>query len=827
MSKTHLTVLQKSYLKRVDSLLKTNPSFKSLMYDVKKSVGNTLSQRSREEAKIYDERWINELEVGFAALDRIIANPRRFIKDNPTVVLAGMAKRVNAESVRHLAAHTEYIRSVDAKGNVTPERILSILSEDDVQIYENRFIMTLIKKLIIFIEKRYNFIRDHGETRNSDVLVIHSSSQIDDVTYECDNRIKVSKPSSDYGMAKKNQDLLEKIVRLRERANFYLHSTFMQEMEGAKLVHSPVSMTNMLLKQPDYHKAYKLWKFIDAYTKLGVTYKVKEVNQTFSPQYVDEIYSLVLADMLTLYSHQIAETIVDSSKKMRVKEFTPRILLSLEDETFLNGKFAYHPFAYEKLVSGEGGEASEGKKIEGESSLEEQKKKEEALRKAEEKRAQELAAKAEEIKQKQIEAEEKARLLKEKKEQERQARLAQKAAEEAARKEQERLRKEAERQARLAELERQKEAELLRLARENVKKEALDDKAKDSALLREIERKEALIRKEQEKEAAKQRALAEKEAAKKAAEEARLRQIEEKKAAAEAKKKAEEEAKAKALEEKRLAEEKAEQERLAAEKAEQDRLAAEKAEQERLAAEKAEQDRLAAEAAALAAKKAEEERLAAEKAEQDRLAAEKAEQERLAQEQAEQERLAKEKAEQERLMKEKAEQDRLAAEAARKAEAERLAREKAAQEEAAKKAEEERAEQERLAREKAEQDRLAAEQAEQAKKAAAEAERQKRLAEKPVPVFAAKKNVTKNLALNKDKIFLVKHDEEGAQKKYAIAPVKGIKAPTPKKSGLYFNAKSSQNGPQKKSIGVLPVDSKKQKAPQSPAIGLKKGPGKK
>jgi predicted component of viral defense system (DUF524 family) len=78
-----------------------------------------------------------------------------------------------------LAEHTEFVRSVDAKGNVTPERILSISTEEDVQIYENRFVMTLIKKLIIFIEKRYNFIKDHGETRDSDVLLIHNISTID------------------------------------------------------------------------------------------------------------------------------------------------------------------------------------------------------------------------------------------------------------------------------------------------------------------------------------------------------------------------------------------------------------------------------------------------------------------------------------------------------------------------------------------------------------------------------------------------------------------------------------------------------------------------
>ena len=121
-----------------------------------------MAQKRREENKIYDEQWILTLERGFEAIDTIVKNPRTFIKEDANVVLAALAKKITSQSVRDLAMHSEYVRNIDDQGNVTPDKILSISTEEDFHIYENRFVMTLIKKLVIFIERRYKFIKDHG-----------------------------------------------------------------------------------------------------------------------------------------------------------------------------------------------------------------------------------------------------------------------------------------------------------------------------------------------------------------------------------------------------------------------------------------------------------------------------------------------------------------------------------------------------------------------------------------------------------------------------------------------------------------------------------------
>lgn len=344
-----LTRVHADYMKKMDSLLKGSLPFKSFVEAIKKNGENSVFQRNRHENKTYDDKWVTELDTGFDAIDRIIAHPRTFIKETQDLVLAGQAKRINSTSIRHLASHTRYIHGFNKQGQIVPERILSIGSDVDMQIYENRVLMSLIQRLTFFVEKRVQFISDKGETRNSDVLFIHSKTEIDGVRYEVDNRVKISIESDDKGEYEKNKMLLARIKNLSERVNFYIKSPFMEEMKDAKSVHSPLQMTNLLLKNPDYHKVAVLWKFIDSYTKLGISFDIEEKKGEFDESYFNEVYGLTAASMATLHTHLIDGRKVKTkdekeSAKAVTKHYEPKVMLSLEDETFLSHKFRYDQF---------------------------------------------------------------------------------------------------------------------------------------------------------------------------------------------------------------------------------------------------------------------------------------------------------------------------------------------------------------------------------------------------------------------------------------------------------------------------------------------------
>ncbi len=347
-TKLKLSNAQKAYLARMKNLISSSSAFQSLLLEVRQQGKNYIRQTERLESKQFDSKFVDELEKGFDAIDTIIANPRTFIKDEPELVEAGLAKKINAQSITHLASHTQFVHSVDKKGNVTPEKILTVHAEIDTQIYENRFVMTLIKKCSLFIEKRFNYIKDHGETLDSDLILIKSTSNIDGAKYEIDSRIKVSSPSKDNGNKEKNEEILKRLVVLRERCAYLMRSPFMvNDMAGAKDVANPIHMTNMIVKNPYYHAAYELWRFIDSYTDLGVSYSVSETEQDFTQQYFEEIFGLVLADMLTLHSNRVKDRQIEN-KKVKEKTINPKVLFTLEDETFHDGKFLYDQFPEHK-----------------------------------------------------------------------------------------------------------------------------------------------------------------------------------------------------------------------------------------------------------------------------------------------------------------------------------------------------------------------------------------------------------------------------------------------------------------------------------------------
>ena len=310
---------------------------------------NYLRQTRRIETKVFDDTFINEIDKGIGAIEKIISNPRTFIREEEELVEAGLANKITTLSIQHFASHTQFIRNIDEDGNVIPEKILTIFTETDTAIYENRFVMTLIKKLLTFVNTRYTYIQEHIQTFDSDLLQVHNKTMINGVTYEVDSRIKLSKNTDTPEEAERNKKLLDRLGEIRNTCQIFLHSRFMTEMKGAKDVSNPIHMTNMLRKHPDYHRAYLLWVFLDKYEELGISFDVKEYDKKFSKEYLNELSSYIASNVLLLANNEV-DANLDSFD--RHNEYNPEIIFSLEDETYADGKFIYnaYPDAYKKEI---------------------------------------------------------------------------------------------------------------------------------------------------------------------------------------------------------------------------------------------------------------------------------------------------------------------------------------------------------------------------------------------------------------------------------------------------------------------------------------------
>ena len=701
MNKSYLEL----YLEYKDYLASatTDNEFYDEMDTAINSGTNSYSLFNRYFDKKIDLKWVEEIEACIIPLDNIIRVPRKFIVQEEEIVPIERARKITNESIRHLAQHTNMIAKVEGD-DVTPNQILNVFREESYEVYENRFVFTLMQNLVRFIDVRYNVLFNISDDDNMASLKMESDFTRGREKIQYKLEVSAQSAGSDIdgevGPEGENATAFQRIERVKRIINEYANSSFMKELRNCVPVRPPIMRTNAIQKNPNFRACLKLWQFIQSYNELGYEITVKESNDMVSAEYMNELNRMTAMNYMLLKANTLSEDAVGKQKKRKLK---PKLLKRLAEELVMD--YDMEEVEIQRVFVDEVKRVSR-KKIEGEKKIQEAIQRaldaENARKKAIEDKIKAKIAHEKEMERRRI-AREKERIRKEK-EKERQrikrekerekARIAKEKAlaKEKARKEKERAAKlKAQEEARLA---KEKQREEMRIAREKAAKLAKIEKEKAAkAKAKEKERKAKEIAAQK----AKEKAAAAKQREKEAIAKARAAQAEKERLAKEKAKQKAAAAKAAQAEKERIAKEKAKQKEAAAKaaQAEKDRIAKEKAkEKERLAKEKVKQKAAAAKAA-----QAEKERIAKEKArEKERAAKEKAkakEKERIAKmraAEAEKQRVAKEKAkEKERLARERIkEQERAAKEKAK--EKERIAREKARA-----KAKE----QERLARERA------------------------------------------------------------------------------------------------------------------------------
>lgn len=701
MNKSYLEL----YLEYKDYLASatSDNEFYSEMDTAINSGTNSYSLFNRYFDKKIDLKWVEEIEACIIPLDNIIRVPRKFIVQEEEIVPIERARKITNESIRHLAQHTNMIAKVEGD-DVTPNQILNVFREESYEVYENRFVFTLMQNLVRFIDVRYNVLFNISDDDNMASLKMESdfTRGREKIQYklEVSAQSAGSEIEGEVGPEGENATAFQRIERVKRIINEYANSSFMKELRNCVPVRPPIMRTNAIQKNPNFRACLKLWQFIQSYNELGYEITVKESNDMVSAEYMNELNRMTALNYMMLKANTLSEDSVGKQKKRKLK---PKLLKRLAEELVMD--YDMEEVEIQRVFVDEVKRVSR-KKVEGEKKIQEAIQRaldaENARKKAIEDKIKAKIAHEKEMERRRI-AREKERARKEKekeiqrikREKEREkARIAKEKAlaKEKARKEKERAaRLKAQEEARIA---KEKQREEMRIARDKAAKLAKIEKekaAKAKAKERERKAKELAAQK------AKEKAAAAKQREKAAIAKARAAQAEKERLAKEKAKQKAAAAKAAQAEKERLAKEKAkEKERLAKEKAKQKEAAAKaaQAEKDRIAKEKVKQKEAAAKAA-----RAEKERLAKERAkEREKAAKEKAkakEKERIAKmraAEAEKQRIAKEKAkEKERIAREKIkEQERAAKEKAK--EKERIAREKARA-----KAKE----QERLARERA------------------------------------------------------------------------------------------------------------------------------
>lgn len=269
------------------------------------AAGDTEILQSRVvETMLIDDTWIRTIEDCMFSIEAIVRDPKKYLMTDFEVVNIEKVKKTSSETVRHLSAHTGFIRSIEDDGFINPSKLLVKFVDDDLFIYENRFVNTLINHLFRFIDQRYNAIKNNLDTFDITNLKIKSHFKLrkGNVEYTADLKVK-NEPTSLLAL-QKNQEILAKVELLRKRV-LALHSTpFCKDLSLAKPVTPPIIKTNIITMQKHYKNCYRLWMYISSYTEMGFSVVVADKLLPIDNDYFDDLAMLIALNLKTMVENQ-------------------------------------------------------------------------------------------------------------------------------------------------------------------------------------------------------------------------------------------------------------------------------------------------------------------------------------------------------------------------------------------------------------------------------------------------------------------------------------------------------------------------------------------
>lgn len=211
--------------------------------------------------------WLDEIEEACPFIDNIVRHPKVTLVNDERTVEVERAKKITVDSIKDLSKHSDYITDV-VDDDVKISKILDVRKEETYNIYENRFLYTLIKDLDTFMYNKGKELEDI-DLADDKILEYSSTTTCDGERVNIELKVGASKDSDgdSNNLQKQIEQEKERIKRVKVFITSWLRSDLVKQLEKAHvpLVNPPVKPTNVILKNPNFQVAVKLWDYIRNY----------------------------------------------------------------------------------------------------------------------------------------------------------------------------------------------------------------------------------------------------------------------------------------------------------------------------------------------------------------------------------------------------------------------------------------------------------------------------------------------------------------------------------------------------------------------------------
>jgi hypothetical protein len=283
-----------------------------------KKINSNMHFKSELASESISLTWVNEIEFACPYIDNIIRNPRLALINESDVVKIEKARKITVDSVKDLSKHTHFIEKIDKVTNeVKPSKILILRREETFNTYENRFIYTLINNLSRFMIRKERLL-ENLDTQDDKILEYVATTNTDSERV----RIELKISAKEIPQGQDSNDLENEITsikirvkKIRDYLSSWKRSEFISSLEKAHVafIIPPIRKTNMILKNPNFQFAMKLWEFLQRYTDNESEGSKNNLDTTG-----DDILKSVLDDSF-LMDYYVLDSISSSKREQKQK----------------------------------------------------------------------------------------------------------------------------------------------------------------------------------------------------------------------------------------------------------------------------------------------------------------------------------------------------------------------------------------------------------------------------------------------------------------------------------------------------------------------------
>ncbi len=220
---------------------------------------------------LLDFEWLDQIEEACPHIDTIVRNPKLTLIKEEVIVKMEKSKKVTVETIKDLAKHTNYINKYDEdKNKVEPKQVLNVFNEETFNIYENRFLYTLIDCMDRFVSSKEKDLKALNDLNDGKFIEYSASSKTSKEKVSIELKITseiLTVDGVNDRLKKEIKDALKRLKRVKEYLGSWHKSSMYQELEKqhVHLIQPPLKKTNIILKNPNFGLAARLWDYLRKY----------------------------------------------------------------------------------------------------------------------------------------------------------------------------------------------------------------------------------------------------------------------------------------------------------------------------------------------------------------------------------------------------------------------------------------------------------------------------------------------------------------------------------------------------------------------------------